>query len=66
MSWQIHDVIYHNSPELIYALDGVLEALTKAKQQGKGRFVRFDGYKHPAIHLESSTVAMLSILSRCL
>jgi aryl-alcohol dehydrogenase-like predicted oxidoreductase len=52
MSWQIHDVIYHNSPELIYALDGVLEALTKAKQQGKGRFVGFDGYKHPAIHLE--------------
>ena len=50
--WQIHEVIYYNDPELIYALDGVLEALTKAKQQGKVRFVGFDGHKHPAIHLE--------------
>jgi predicted aldo/keto reductase-like oxidoreductase len=50
--WQIHEVIYHSDPELIYAPDGVLEALTKAKQQGKVRFVGFDGHKHPAIHLE--------------
>ena len=50
--WQIHEVIYHNDPELIYAPDGVLEALAKAKQQGKVRFVGFDGHKHPAIHLE--------------
>ena len=50
--WQIHEVIYHNDPELIYVHDGVLEALTKAKQQGKVRFVGFDGHKHPAIHLE--------------
>jgi predicted aldo/keto reductase-like oxidoreductase len=50
--WQIHEVIYHNDPELIYAPDGVLEALTKAKRQGKVRFVGFDGHKHPAIHLE--------------
>jgi uncharacterized protein len=50
--WQIHEVIYHNDPDLIYAPDGVLEALTKAKQQGKARFVGFDGHKHPAIHLE--------------
>jgi uncharacterized protein len=50
--WQIHEVIYHNDPELIYLHDGVLEALTKAKQQGKVRFVGFDGHKHPAIHLE--------------
>ena len=50
--WQIHEVIYHNDPELIYAHDGVLEALTKAKQQGKARFVGFSGHKHPAITLE--------------
>jgi aryl-alcohol dehydrogenase-like predicted oxidoreductase len=50
--WQIHEVIYHNDPELIYASDGVLEALTKAKQQGKVRFVGFNGHKHPAINLE--------------
>jgi hypothetical protein len=41
-----------NDPELIYAPGGVLEALTKAKQQGKVRFVGFDGHKHSAIHLE--------------
>jgi aryl-alcohol dehydrogenase-like predicted oxidoreductase len=34
-------VIYHNDPELICAPDGVLEVLTKAKQQGKVRFVGF-------------------------
>jgi predicted aldo/keto reductase-like oxidoreductase len=50
--WQIHEVIYHNDPELIYASDGVLEALTRAKQQGKVRFVGFDGHKDPAILLE--------------
>src|ERR1700733_12592785 len=50
--WQIHEVIYRNDPELIYAPDGVLEAFTKAKQQGKVRFVGFDGHKYPAIHLE--------------
>jgi len=49
--WQIHEVIYHNDPEQIYAHDGVLEALTKAKQEGKARFVGFNGHKHPAIHL---------------
>jgi predicted aldo/keto reductase-like oxidoreductase len=50
--WQIHEVIYHSDPELIYAPDGVIEALAKAKQQGKVRFVGFDGHKHPAIHLD--------------
>jgi uncharacterized protein len=50
--WQIHEVIYHNDPELIYANDGVLAVLTRAKQQGKVRFVGFNGHKHPAINLE--------------
>jgi predicted aldo/keto reductase-like oxidoreductase len=50
--WQIHEVIYHNDPDLIYARDSVLEALTRAKQQGKVRFLGFNGHKHPAINLE--------------
>jgi uncharacterized protein len=50
--WQINEVIYQNDPQLIYAHDSVLEALTKAKQQGKVRFVGFNGHKHPAINLE--------------
>jgi aryl-alcohol dehydrogenase-like predicted oxidoreductase len=50
--WQVHDVIYYNDPELAYQVDGVLEALTAAKQQGKVRFVGFAGHKNPSIHLE--------------
>jgi len=50
--WQIHEVVYYNDPENIYAPDGVLEALTAAKQQGKVRFVGFTGHKNPSIHLE--------------
>jgi predicted aldo/keto reductase-like oxidoreductase len=50
--WQIHEVVYYNDPEKIYAPDGVLEALTAAKQQGKVRFVGFTGHKNPTIHLD--------------
>ena len=50
--WQVHEVIYYNDPELAYAMDGVLEALTLAKQQGKVRFVGFTGHKNPSIHLD--------------
>src|SRR5271163_3381224 len=53
--WQIHEVIYRNDPELIYASNGVLEALSRAKQQGKVRFVGFNGHKHPAINLDMLT-----------
>jgi predicted aldo/keto reductase-like oxidoreductase len=50
--WQIHEVIYYNDPEKCYDPDGVLEALTAAKQQGKVRFVGFTGHKNPTIHLD--------------
>jgi uncharacterized protein len=50
--WQVHEVIYYNDPEKAYAVDGVLEALTSAKQQGKVRFVGFTGHKNPSIHLD--------------
>jgi len=50
--WQVHEVIYYNDPELVYATGGVLEALDDAKQQGKTRFVGFTGHKDPAIHLD--------------
>ena len=49
--WQVHEVVYYNDPERCYAPDGVLEALTAAKQQGKVRFVGFTGHKNPSIHL---------------
>jgi aryl-alcohol dehydrogenase-like predicted oxidoreductase len=50
--WQVHEVIYYNDPEKAYETDGVLEALTAAKQQGKVRFVGFTGHKNPSIHLD--------------
>lgn len=49
--WQVHEVVYYNDPEKCYEADGVLEALTAAKQQGKVRFVGFTGHKNPSIHL---------------
>src|ERR1700719_766246 len=33
--WQIHEVVYENDPELIFAQNGAAEALLAAKQQGK-------------------------------
>jgi aryl-alcohol dehydrogenase-like predicted oxidoreductase len=50
--WQVHAVCFDNDPELAYARGGVLEALDKAKKQGKVRFVGFTGHKDPAIHLD--------------
>jgi uncharacterized protein len=50
--WQIHEVVYDNDPELIFAPDGAAEALTAAKQQGKVRFIGFTGHKDPEVHLK--------------
>jgi predicted aldo/keto reductase-like oxidoreductase len=49
--WQIHEVIYENDPDLIFAPNGAAEAVQLAKQQGKVRFVGFTGHKDPSIHL---------------
>jgi aryl-alcohol dehydrogenase-like predicted oxidoreductase len=50
--WQVHECVYDNDPERHFAEDGVIVALTKAKQQGKVRFVGFTGHKDPSIHLK--------------
>jgi aryl-alcohol dehydrogenase-like predicted oxidoreductase len=50
--WQIHEVIYENDPDMIFAPNGAAEALMQAKQQGKVRFVGFTGHKDPSIHLK--------------
>ena len=49
--WQIHEVVYRNDPDLIFAPNGAIEALRIAKEQGKVRFVGFTGHKDPQIHL---------------
>lgn len=50
--WQIHAVTYDNDPALAYAKGGILEAMSKAKKQGKVRHIGFTGHKDPGIHLE--------------
>jgi len=45
-------VIYDSDPDLIFAPGGVIEALDRAKQQGKVRFVGFTGHKDPDIHMK--------------
>ena len=50
--WQIHGVSFDNDPALAYAKGGMLEALSKAKKQGKVRLVGFTGHKDPGIHLK--------------
>jgi len=49
--WQIHECVYYNDPERHFATGGAIEALTKAKKQGKVRYVGFTGHKDPSIHL---------------
>jgi uncharacterized protein len=48
--WQIHAVVYDNDPDLAYREGGVIEALDRAKKQGKARYVGFSGHKDPRIH----------------
>jgi len=49
--WQIHECVYDNDPERHFSRGGVVEALTRAKAQGKVKYVGFTGHKDPAIHL---------------
>jgi aryl-alcohol dehydrogenase-like predicted oxidoreductase len=49
--WQVHECVYENDPDRHFARGGVIEALDKAKQQGKVRYVGFTGHKDPNIHL---------------
>jgi aryl-alcohol dehydrogenase-like predicted oxidoreductase len=50
--WQIHGVGWDNDPELFIRAEGAHAALTKAKEQGKVRFVGFTGHKSPEVHLK--------------
>jgi uncharacterized protein len=49
--WQVHELAYYDDPDRHFAKGGVIEALDRAKRQGKVRFVGFTGHKDPAIHL---------------
>jgi aryl-alcohol dehydrogenase-like predicted oxidoreductase len=49
--WQVHECAYDNDPDRHFARGGVIEALDRAKKDGKVRFVGFTGHKDPEIHL---------------
>jgi aryl-alcohol dehydrogenase-like predicted oxidoreductase len=48
--WQLHEVVWEDDPDWIFAPGGSAEALLKAKEQGKVRYIGFTGHKHPEIH----------------
>ena len=50
--WQIHEVIFDDEPARYLAPGGAVEALDRARQQGKVRFVGFTGHKDPDLHLQ--------------
>jgi aryl-alcohol dehydrogenase-like predicted oxidoreductase len=50
--WQIHEVVYDDDPARHHEPGGAVEALERAKREGKTRLVGFTGHKDPAIHLD--------------
>jgi aryl-alcohol dehydrogenase-like predicted oxidoreductase len=50
--WQIHEVAFDDEPSRHFAKGGAVEALDRARQQGKVRYVGFTGHKDPSLHLE--------------
>jgi uncharacterized protein len=49
--WQVHGMAFDNDPELFIRPKGAAEALSKAKKDGKVRFVGFTGHQNPNVHL---------------
>ena len=48
--WQLHEVVWEEDPDRIFAPGGSAESLLKAKEQGKTRYIGFTGHKSPSIH----------------
>jgi aryl-alcohol dehydrogenase-like predicted oxidoreductase len=54
---QFHEVVRMNDPERVFAPGGAIEAVLKAREQGKLRYIGFTGHKSPAIHKHMFEVA---------
>lgn len=54
---QFHEIIRMNDPERVFAPGGALEAVLRAKEQGKVRHIGFTGHKSQAIHAHMFEVA---------
>ena len=50
--WQVHECVSYSDPDMHFARGGVIEALDRAKREGKVRYVGFTGHKSPDIHLQ--------------
>jgi aryl-alcohol dehydrogenase-like predicted oxidoreductase len=48
--WQVHEVVWDDDPDWVFAPGGSAEAMLKAKEQGKVRYIGFTGHKSPEIH----------------
>jgi predicted aldo/keto reductase-like oxidoreductase len=48
--WQLHEVVWDDDPDWIFAPGGSAESILKAKEQGKVRYIGFTGHKSPEIH----------------
>jgi len=48
---QIHEVIRPTDPARVFGPGGAIEALVRARESGKTRFIGFTGHKSPDIHL---------------
>ena len=54
---QFHEIIRMGDPERVFADGGALEAVLRAREQGKLRYIGFTGHKSPAIHRHMFDVA---------
>ena len=54
---QFHEIIRMDDPERVFAAGGALEAVLRAREQGKLRYIGFTGHKSPAIHKHMFDVA---------
>jgi predicted aldo/keto reductase-like oxidoreductase len=54
---QFHEIIRNSDSQLIFAPGGAIEAMLKARQAGKVRYIGFTGHKSPEIHLEMLSTA---------
>lgn len=54
---QIHEVIRMNDAERVFAAGGAMEAVLKARDAGKLRYIGFTGHKSPYIHQHMLDIA---------
>lgn len=49
--WQVHQILKAEHPKAVYD-NGLLDVMTKARDEGKVRFIGFTGHSRPEWHLE--------------